>query len=72
MKSLSVHERAALLRAARKQMDTINEEIIRLHAIDGTAGQEQFNRKMADAQSEELTYLAGAVRKLWLSTGDLD
>lgn len=67
--AFTVEERAALLRAARREMDAINEEVIRLHDLDGrgdTAG--DTNRKLADIHTKELTHLASAVRKLWVAS----
>lgn len=66
----TVQERSALLRAARKVMDETTLEIIRLHTIDGLALQQGFNRALADAHSDELQYLASAIRKLWMASGE--
>lgn len=66
----TVEERAALLRASRRQMDYFNEEVIRLHDLDGREGTAGgANRQMADTHSAELVHLASAVRKLWIASG---
>lgn len=68
--AFTVEERAALLRAARREMDAINEEVIRLHDLDGREGVAgNANRKMADIHTQELSHLASAVRKLWIASG---
>lgn len=65
---LTVEERAALLRAARHEMDAINEDVIRLHTLNGHGHAGSENRRLADVRSDELVQLAGAVRKLWVSS----
>ena len=64
---LTVEERGALLRASRTAIDRLNEEIIRLHELNGREG--AHNRKLADVEAAELVNLASAVRKLWVASG---
>lgn len=67
--TFTLAERSSLLRAARKEMDRLNEDIIQYHARDGRQGSE--NRKLADYAAEELQQLASAVRKIWIASGEL-
>ena len=62
----TVEERTALLCAARVQIDGINENIMRLHDLNGREG--SSNRALADVMSIELNHLTAAVRKLWGGT----
>lgn len=68
--NFTVGERSALLRAAKKEVDWITDEMMRLHTIDGMEGQASFNRALADAHLEELSYLQSAIRKLWAASGE--
>lgn len=65
----TVEERAALLRAVRREMDSINEAVIRLQVIDGRDGNGgEDSRRAANVHTKELLNLATAVRKIWIGS----
>jgi hypothetical protein len=59
----TAEEHGALLRAARGRLDSLMEEISRLHDLNGA--DDGYNRALADIQSVEYKHLQDAVRKLW-------
>lgn len=60
----TAEEVGALLRAARARVDLLTQEVTRLHILNGDP--DSYNRKLAALDTEELTHLQGAVRKLWV------
>gem|GEM_PF-5546898 len=71
MNGLSTQERSCLLRAARKYMENLADEVQRLHDI-GAVDEYVAERAVADVKSLELECLASAVRKLWLASKGLE